>query len=426
MLVLKIHFDSSWTNSFFAQPGGAPLFTSGSKLTESVKNLKAVPLDRETIQSSKSRLAYLQALQAENPHMLYRVPVSFDRAVKGVLARLVGEVRRLSMVEDAEQNHLALRAFAAGGYAVDIDQEYSQTTRLATFEVNEIQSQGAGLITNQVLYSDTEIARYLFGHLGLSSLEDMEARMDELLKPGPMAPGLNWYPQSPSTLLDRLNTFDEMQKATINKAKKLAGNGRYKSPYADTFQALSRVLSAEANDMLAKQQTRRTQGEPDGMTIENGGLDGWSITGAITVARIRMLPREEKARLIEKGALTSRGNLSGMSMSGNVGNSSLSAKDFYAWASGVKVNSAWKPGEKAKSNRMPYSINMPVPVQKGDKETTQYVPTGVLKKTGTLTFTLKDAPALEQELHAAIQAASVGPFHFGKKGIAYVQSLECY
>ena len=418
MLVLKIHFDSSWTNSFFAQPGGTPLFTSGSKLTESVKNkLKAVPLDRETIQSSKSRLAYLQALQAENPHMLYRVPVSFDRAVKGVLARLVGEVRRLSMVEDAEQNHLALRAFAAGGYAVDIEQEYSQTTRLATYEVNDIQTQGAGLISKKLLYSNSDQARYLFGHLGLSSLEDMETRMDELLKPGPMAPSLSWYPQSPSTLLDRLNLFDEMQKATIKEAKKLvgaAGSGGYISPYVDVFKALSRVLPLEAKATLAKQQAFQTQGKPAGLTIEDGALDGWSIAGAITVARIRLLSPDEKARFIADGALTSAGGLAGMAMSGNVGN--ITPKDIYKAASGVM----------AQSNRMPYSINMPVPVQKGDKETTQYVPTGVLKKTGTLTFTLKDAPALEQELHAAIQAASVGPFHFGKKGIAYVQSLECY
>ena len=54
------------------------------------------------------------------------------------------------------------------------------------------------------------------------------------------------------------------------------------------------------------------------------------------------------------------------------------------------------------------------------------MPSGVLKKTGTITFTIGDEPELEQELHAAIEAASVGPFHFGKKGVAYVQSLERY
>jgi hypothetical protein len=47
-----------------------------------------------------------------------------------------------------------------------------------------------------------------------------------------------------------------------------------------------------------------------------------------------------------------------------------------------------------------------------------------LKKTGTITFTMNDMPELEHELHTAIEAASVGPFHFGKKGVAYVQSLE--
>lgn len=181
MLELKIRFESSWTNSFYTEPGGKPLFTSGSGLAGSLRptgGLNPVIFDRRAASLSRSRIAYLQALQAANPELLYRVPVSFDRAVQGILARLVGEVRRLS---DVETSHLAFRAFQAGECDIDIEHEHSQTTKLATYEVNDIQTGGAGLITNDVLYSQTKISRHLFGHLG-QSLMDLEYSIGDVLQ----------------------------------------------------------------------------------------------------------------------------------------------------------------------------------------------------------------------------------------------------
>lgn len=410
MLELKIRFESSWTNSFYSDPGGDPLFTSGSELSKSVKpkgGLKPVTFDRESVLKSGSRLAYLQALQAANPELLYRVPVSFDRAVQGVLARLVGEVRRLSDVEDS---HLAFRAFEAGDYDIHVEHEHSQTSKLATYEINAIQTGGAGLITNAILYSKSDVSRRLFGHLG-QSLTDIEFAIDDVLSPGELPVGMQWFPGSPAALIDRINALDEEQSEVIKKAKKAAGKGQYVSPYFRVLSALAQAMPSDAKATIAKQVGLHGQGKAVGMTIETGALDGWSIAGASIVARIKRLSAQELAAYIAAGALTKIGGLAGMAMSGGVGN--ITPKDLFHFASGAR----------AESGRMPYGIEVPVMQANGFA---QSVPTGVIKKTGTITFKLANQPKLEQELHAAIESASVGPFHFGKKGIAYVQSLELY
>lgn len=411
MLELKIRFESSWSNSFYSEPGGKPLFTSGSRLSGSMKpngGLKPVTFDRESALKSGSRLAYLQALQAANPELLYRVPVSFDRAVQGILARLVGEVRRLSDVEDS---HLALRAFQAGDCDVHIEHEYSQTTKLATYEINDIQTGGAGLITNAALYSNSEVSRRLFGHLG-QSLMDLEFSIEDVLKPGVLPGGLMWFPESPAALIDRINVLDQEQSDVIKKAKKAAGKGgTYASPYFGVLSVLARAMPRDAEVTIAKQTELHVQGKAVGLSIESGALDGWSIAGATIVARIKMLTAEELGAYIAAGALTKFGGLAGMAMSGGVGN--ITPKDLYYFASG-----AW-----AESGRMPYGIDVPVMQANGRS---QFVPSGVLKKTGMITFKIVDSPELEHELHTAIESASVGPFHFGKKGVAYVQSLERY
>lgn len=411
MLELKIRFESSWTNSFYTEPGGIPLFTSGSGLAGSLRpkgGLSLVNFDRQVASKSGSRIAYLQELQAANPELLYRVPVSFDRAVQGVLARLVGEVRRLS---DVESNHLAFRAFQAGECDIDIEHEHSQTTKLATYEVNDIQTGGAGLITNDVLYSQTEMSRHLFGHLS-QSLVDLDFSIGDVLQVGPLPTGMHWRPESPAALIDRINALDEEQSEVIKKAKKAAGKGgTYASPFSGVLTALAKALPTDVEATLLKQAELHKLGKSDGLSIEAGGLDRWSIAGATVVARIKQLSKDELTAFISAGALTKDGNLKGMAMSGWVGN--ITPKDMFSFASGVT----------AESGRMPYGIEVPVMQANGRA---QFVPSGVIKKTGTITFTIDDKPDLEKELHTAIEAASVGPFHFGKKGIAYVQSLERY
>ena len=417
MLELHIRYEGSWTNQFRATPGGEPLFTSGAQLSS--KTASTLPPVRGFKELSdgdslaNARLNYLRDLQKANPDFGYRVPESFDRTVQGVLSRLVGEVRRLSDVED---DHLALRAFSAGSYAMNIEDMTSQTSRLATFEVNDVASGGAGLIQNDALYTDTLQTRFLFGFLGLS-LAQIQAHATVLLDIGQTNPAHDWTPASPSALIRRLEELREEQDDALKIAREAAkASGlAYCSPFAALGHALDRAVPLEVQFKLDKNTGKNAtpQKFPLPMTIADGLLDSWSLAGAVVVARLKQLDAGQRQQFIDLKLISEEGNLQGITGRGELG--SVTAKGVYNAASGVS----------AKSNRLPFSVDIPVIADLSDpKKSRQVVRMGVLKKTGTLTFTIEGQPELEQELEEAIRGASVGPFHFGKKGVAHVLHLR--
>ena len=405
MLKLHIRFESSWTNSFFkvGEDGSRdePLFTSGSQLSASAKGIEPADLDLPKLAASNSRLAYLQALQTLNPGLLYRVPESFHRTVQGILARLTGEVRRLKDIED---DHLALRAFAAGTYEVNIEHEHSQLVKLDTYCVNDIQSGGAGVIEADALYSGSTEATYLLSGLG-NSLDTIESA----LRAGLPIPTTCWVPASPSELIDRLATLNSEQTDVIKVAQKLK-DAAHITAYPYIFGFLAKHLPEDVAATLKAQSARALKGDIQAKTtVASGALYGWSLAGAFIVAQIKLLSVDEREHYIEEGLLTKNGGFAGLAMTGSVGG--VTPKDMFTFAS----------GQKAKSTSIPYSIDIPVATTNGKKS---FIPSGILKKTGTLSFEISGNLPLEDELRMAIENASVGPFHFGKKGVAYVLSLH--
>lgn len=357
----------------------------------------AVDFDSKTVIENAPLLSYLRTLQSANPKLLYKVPVSFKRTVQGVLSRLIGEVRRL---RDIDEDHLSFRSINNGTFELKIEHEHSQTTKLTTYEMNDIQTGGAGLITNNVLYGNSFESKYLFGHLDLS-LAEMCSSIDDIVS---LKYSGNWVPESPSVLIDRLNRLKDEQETAIKVTQSKADEESYRSPFATALRSLEKIFPSDAVNSLIKLSFSSHVS-----TIENGGLDRWSIAGSLIVAKINALSDNDRESFIKSGALTKAGGLSGLAMSGNVGN--ITPKDLYRFAS----------GSSATSNKMPYSINMPV-IDGSNKSVK--IPTGILEKTGDIEFTICNSPDLEFELHAAIQNASVGPFHFGKKGVAYVKDIE--
>ena len=412
MLELTLRFESSWSNSLAQSPGGPARFTSGSDLSKSIKGLQrpeaehTPPEASRTTETGSGPLPYLRQLQAANPAMQYRVPESYDNTVKGVLARLVGEVRRLEMLEP---EHLALRAFAHGQAHVQHTALYSQTTTLTSAVPNPIQSGGAGLIERDGLYQHSEAARYLFGFLGLN-MAQLETHAFGILGGTsiPLSAEI-WTPDSPSQLLHRLSTLQAEQDEAVKAAQKQAKNSgqTYASPYPNLLAALQKHLAQEAHDFAHKAQEKASGTDKAAATIDSQ----WWLAAALTIAKIKLLNPEEKQSFIDEGLLNSNGFLQGITMNGNVGE--VTPKGLFQFAS----------GRYQYSNRLPYSVELPMPVSDA-KGKPIMAPAGVIKKDGTLRFTLQGQPQLEQELYDAIRAASVGPLHFGKKGIAWLEKLE--
>lgn len=412
MLELTLRFESSWSNSLAQSPGGPARFTSGSDLSKSVKGLQRPQEGNSTLaaaattETGSGPLPYLRQLQAANPAMQYRVPQDYDNTVKGVLARLVGEVRRLEMLES---DHLALRAFAHGQAHVEHEVLHSQTTTLTSAVANPIQSGGAGLIERDGLYQHGEAARYLFGFLGLN-MTQLEAHAFGILEGSPTAlPAPVWTPASPSQLLHRLSTLQAEQDEAVKAARKLAKDSGqpYASPYPNLLAALQKYLPKEAHDFVHKAQEKANGTDKAVATLDSQ----WWLASALVVAQIKQLPPEHKQALIDMQVLTEKGGMAGISMTGNVG--FVTPKGLFQFAS----------GRYQYSNRLPYNVELPMPVSDA-KGKPIMAPAGVIKKDGTLRFTLQGQPQLEQELYDAIRAASVGPLHFGKKGIAWLQTLE--
>jgi len=432
MLKLTLRFESSWTNSFYEQDeSGAPVtprFDSGRSLNSSTRNLVRVddvPSDPQGKLTGSTRIPMLRQLQAANPLLAYRVPDSFDSTVIGVLARLVGDVRRLRMIESDDPGHIALRAFAKGRYAVHVETETSMLTTLATHKPKAIKTAGAGICINDALFTPNALTRQIFGHLDMS-VEDMELAAAQ--DPSALMDG-SWAPDSIGTLVRHLQARQEEQDAIVAAARKAAVDGdlTYETPFpamgAWMTQALSEDVAAklakltdEAAEMAAEEDRAANEGRvgkvkklaPPPLTVQAGALDAWGLAGAVVVAKLKSLPEAVRQQMVDDGTLTAAGKISGLAMSGNVG--CLTEKDMFSFASGVA----------ATSHSLPFSVELPMRVN-GRVVT---IPSGVLKKDGTLSFELDGDAALESELFDAITAASVGPLHFGKKGVAYITKLS--
>jgi len=408
VLRLTLRFESSWVNRFASGSGAPALFTSDTQLKASTKGLVPVEMDPATAGQPGARLAYLQRLQAANPALLYRVPDDFDNTVRGVLARLVGEVRRLSWLREHRPEHLALRAFAAGRYTIKLEHAYSSTMRLTT-PANDVRSKGAGLIRDNPLYGDTDLSRWLFGHLEYD-VEDMLA----ILGQGQLPEG-RWTARSPSQLIARLEVLLDQQKSLLEGARRQATDGDY--PYASLFALTLDAFSPALHEQIDAQLDRRKAYAANHLdqnvnqTIEDGVLESWHLAGAVIVARLRSMDEAERTALIERGVLSSKSSgLSGLSMTGQVGH--VTPKDLYRSAT----------GQPAVSRRMPYSVNLPGPVRADGRN--ERIDSGVLVHSGHVEFELDGDEVLERELVDAIQAASVGPLHFGKKGVAWVSAID--
>lgn len=381
MLYLHIGFEGSWTNSFLDENHN-PRFTSGSSFGAGNKHLEAVVIANPTSAHS-TRVETVRAMNRVNPDMAYQVPANYDNTVRGIVARLLGEVRRLNRLEP---EHLVQRLAGKMTYQLRLSSEHDEIVTLATAP-NEIQSGGAGLLpSGNPLYECGEIAKKVFGHLALS--------FEEMLSKGLASEGA-WAPHSPADLVTRLAWRDEEQDRFFKTLKASSGE--------DAVKAVRKAFAAGIAGALkgAKLDVALSEDKP------------WSIAGALVAAKVHLLPEGEKAALIEAGALSRAGNLPGIAMSGGLGG--LTIKDLYAGA-GCK---------KAISSQMPYTTEMWLypseEAQNADKK--RPFSLGVIKKSGTLEIAIDLDEDQAREVTDQIEAASVGVFHFGKKGIAYVQRI---
>jgi hypothetical protein len=374
MLFLKIRFKSSWTNSFLDEEG-LPLFTSGSAFGDGQRNLVPAATTWD-YPDNQGRVAQVRELNKLNPSMTYKVPANYDNTVRGILSRLMGEVCRLPMLE---ADHLAHEVFAHMQYQMDIESEHDEIVSLAT-PPNELQGSGAGLMpAGNPLYAEGPLAQKLFGHLAQPVTDILEG----------VVPLVRWAPRSPSELIGKLLEYKEAQGAYIASIKEQADqDGReYQSP-----------ASSFGKGIAAAIKEHRSGCELD------ADADSWLWAAAVIARNVLQLAEDEREALIAGGFLSDRGNFPGLAMSGKLGQ--VTIKDLFKGA-GCK---------KAFSTRMPYQADLWFANK-------FKLTLGIIKKSGTVSVSI-DLPEETAELvKQRIEDAAVGPFHFGKKGIAYLEQM---
>lgn len=255
MLHIHIPFESSWTNSF-ADQNHEPLFTSGSSFGDANRGATPTTLPRDAAPNTM-RVESVRALNRCNPEMAYRVPDSYDNTVKGVLARLLGEVRRL---RDLESDHLVNQLVRGLSYEIKVTSEHDEIVSLAT-PANAIQSSGAGLLPpGNPLYERSPLTEHLFGHLGLP--------LAVLLEQGLEAKG-TWVPGSPLDLVLKLDAIKDAQTALAKAIKKETGL---------------------EPDFMRQFALRLCAGLQEAQKLEAAGPsaepDKWNVGGALLVAKL--------------------------------------------------------------------------------------------------------------------------------------------
>ena len=377
MLNIEISFQDSWTNQFLDEHRN-PLFTSMSGFNAKQQKLSNVVFNSNTV-PQQTLVEHVRQQNRNNPGMALRVPATYDNTVRGVVARLLGEVRRLSNLDAKHPLHSVWNGMT---YTLDISSEESQLVSLATIP-NDLQGSGAGVLEdNLAAYKDTPVTHRLFGHLE----HNLKTIMDN-----PEVQG-TWFPKEPLDLIRRLSELEDEKKYL-----------KYENPL-EWPTRLNRFSTWLKNELMQTSFESIKPKEPGQSNL--GNPDKWNLAGAMTVLRIYQLSENDRSNAIAQEILTPRGGFGGLAMKGNIG--IITIKDLYA---------STKGGKRAVSTRMPYQSDMWVE-HNGKKMS---IPVGVIKKTGNLRISIVHPN--EYELAKRIQDTSVSTFQFGKKGLAFVKNI---
>lgn len=367
MLKIRVRFRDSMSNTFRREREDEVIESfSKLKTMSEVVTPAGIPVPDKPVW----REDYVRELNRRFPGMPFRVPASYENTVLGVVARLMGETRRIEYLED---EHPAKRFMAVAKHRIEVESESDETF---TFSTKPVQQQGGGagvVASDNPLYDHGPLAQALFSQLG-GNLADIVRGV---------LPAKPWTPGTPYDLITRCEAIDQEQ----------AQLKRSRGPEYEVAIGLVRERWLPIfNDQ--------------GIEVK-GDVGAWSWAGTSIVVALGAMPPDAVATLRERGGLSKTGNITGIAGSGAVGR--ITPKDLYKGATGKSLY----------STRMPFGL-----LVKRGIETKMVM--GAIVKSGYLDITCDGNEGLEAEVKGLIQDAAIGPFTFGKKGLAYVESMRSY
>jgi hypothetical protein len=382
---LILRFESSWTNRLvvddFYRPMPSATYLSGFSGRPSKYPKK----------NSGNLFAFIQALNRLNPDMTYRVPENFDNTIIGVLARLTGEIRRVS---DLDADHIAIRAFnsiANKDSCLTIESLTNECISLKTC-VPDPTLAGGILDPHNPFLGNKLIAKKIFGHYGAS----FEQIVHAVLNGGVQH---EWYFENPSDLVAEYLRLEKEQKD-------------FKAANTQAYEDLSTALGKEASRLGYA------------IDLNQSGLN-YSVSGVIAILEFLSLSQAETDLIGDY----LRSNVPGFASLSAKSPGKITEKDFKAFFQPLGNKS------KKKVTSFPFFVGDMWVYQydaNGDpisnpKKPNEFKKTklglGVLKKDGYMKLLISDDDVFS-ELEEKIEAAGVNILSFGKKGIAYLESME--
>jgi len=384
MLQLTISFDGSWTNAF-ADEKHNHLFTSGNGLSE-----KAVTPGKKSLILGINETTIPQT-------ETYRVVNDFTNTVKGIIARISGETRRLNAIPATHPLHAV---FEKTTHEMKLQHKWSEIVTLESTKMNDVRTGGAGVVSaTNLFFNGSAISHKLFSHYQLS-LEELYEHLSENTQIAP------WAPSTPGEFISIHNERAAYLKSAPKPVKKSS------QEEIDAYEQHQNLVISIAEILTGKFETF---GMIDAIRFTNDipcyETNGFLYT-AVLIAKLKELPKSEFNRLKETGSISKNGNISGVAMTGNIGG--ITEKDVYGSCA-----------EKLQTNKLPYMAEVKVMhPMRNDKEQWHYTKLGVIKKTGECIVTIDVNQELEELLLEKINQADVNVFQFGKKGIAWVSDIS--
>lgn len=376
MLKIIIHYNSIYSLRNGINEKDNKTFTSLGWISNIINTKKDDKIDiRDDYQTNMEKIGSLY------PNYRY-VDISKD-TVLGVLARLMGDVRRLSVI-NMEKNHI-INQIKNGVSFNDKKIDFQNEIMTLTTPLKDNQSHGGGIIANKYkdfpLFKDSNFTRIIYSAFNIGSVEEY------------------------------IDFTTQLEKNGINSIKKYRGDVNFMNFLILLTDETKKIkggknIDLENGSLMKLYNFLKLKG------ISNSVSNNYTLPGLAIYSIIYQMQKENLFEKELKMLLGKKNNISGIVPT----NGNVTIKDIY--------NSI---GSKKQSNNSPYMLNkiresLFVSNENGKKRIPK-CRLGVTKYTGELTINISINQDLENKVKEYIEVANVSTFQLGKKGLAYVKEI---
>lgn len=426
---IKIAYDSKFSLS--TTEGEQSYLTGMSVLSENP--------NKDTIEIFKKENNFLKNIKELNKYYPnYKYADITENTVLGILCRLVGEVRRLNVLEN---NHPIIKLKEKISFE-NINLEFQNEVMNLHTPLKEVQNGAGGIISNKkenhFLLNNNEISESLMSVFNYKTTEDIISYLQKLENDNPSLFLENYGKKiNPLNFISEMSISEDLTKSlqnlsfnhcnlcilTIN-ARHFWGSSESIDSFKNSYENYSLVIDAFNLQIKDKKNNSRKvikefeylkQEEMNKMKKLKEFLninEIFNISGFLFNRKIAYLLRNKKFENQLLAYINTKNTIAGIASTSGA----ITIKDFY--------NNF--VDDKKTSFSMPYSVELKADLFEKDsfREFNVGTKVGVTKECGELTININVSYSEALKIYERIESAGVSTFQLGKKGLAYVKEIN--